>query len=446
MFENLTQRLSKTLRNIRVSNVLTEKKLKDVLKEVKVALLEADVALPVVLDFIKHVKNKSIGYKIGKTLTPSQEFIRIVHKELVLTMGKEHSELLLSVKPPAVILVSGLQGTGKTTTVSKIGYFLKKRNSKKVLTVSTDIHRPAAIKQLENLALKANIGFFDSQITQTPESIVNAALKEARLKFYDVVIVDTAGRNYLNKKMMEEIVKIHRVSNPVETLFVIDAMMGQDISKAAKIFNTAVPITGVVITKIDGDSRGGSALSVRHTIGKPIKFLGTGEKNSALEIFHPDRIASRILGMGDVLSLIEDFENTTSHSDKNIKEKKTFDLNDVLDHLHQIKKIGGASSIIQKLPDIGISQNIKSRIPNEVIFIKMEAIINSMTLKERSNPKIIKNSRRRRISNGCGIKIQEVTHLLNQLEDMRNMMQKIKQNGITKILNNMKNMFPKTML
>jgi signal recognition particle subunit SRP54 len=310
MFENLTERLSRTLRNVSGRGRLTEENIKDTLREVRMALLEADVALPVVRDFVARVKERAVGQEVAKSLSPGQAFIKIVHGELVSVMGEANEQLNLAAQPPAIILMAGLQGAGKTTTVGKLAKLLKERSKKKVLVVSADVYRPAAIKQLETLAIDVGVDFFPSDASQKPVDIATAAIDQARKKFYDVVIVDTAGRLHVDSDMMDEIIHLHATIKPVETLFVVDAMTGQDAANTAKAFNEALPLTGVILTKADGDARGGAALSVRHITGKPVKFIGMGEKTDALEPFHPDRLASRILGMGDVLSLIEEVERT----------------------------------------------------------------------------------------------------------------------------------------
>ncbi len=445
MFENLTERLSRTLKNISGRGRLTEDNIKDTLREVRMALLEADVALPVVRDFVSKVKEAAVGLEVSKSLTPGQEFIKIVKSQLVDLMGESNTELDLACTPPAVILMAGLQGAGKTTSVGKLGKMLKERHKKKVLVVSTDIYRPAAIKQLETLATDVGIDFFPSTPDQKPLEIAKNAMAEGKLKFYDVVIVDTAGRLHVDIEMMDEIKDIHAAINPVETLFVVDAMTGQDAANTAKSFNDALPLTGVVLTKIDGDARGGAALSVRQITGKPIKFLGVGEKTDALEPFHPDRIASRILGMGDVLSLIEDLERNVDKDKaellaKKFKEKKGFDLQDFCDQLQQMKNMGGMMGMLDKLPGMaGMADEVKNQVDDNV-FGQMEAIINSMTAKERKNPDIIKGSRKKRIALGSGTQVQDVNRLLKQFTQMQKMMKKMQQGGMKGMMRNMKGM------
>ncbi|TEA26893.1 signal recognition particle protein [Candidatus Schmidhempelia bombi] len=443
MFENLTERLSKTLRNISGRGRLTEDNIKDALREVRMALLEADVALPVVRDFIHQVKQKAVGQDVNKSLTPGQEFIKIVQNELTLAMGEVNSELNLATQPPAVLLMAGLQGAGKTTSVAKLATFLKNKQKKKVLMVSADVYRPAAIKQLETLGQAIQVDVFPSQSQQKPLDIAQNALKHAKLHFYDVLIIDTAGRLHVDSDMMTEIKQLHQAINPIETLFVVDAMTGQDAANTAKAFNEALPLTGVILTKVDGDARGGAALSIRHITGKPIKFLGMGEKTDALEPFYPDRIASRILGMGDVISLIEELQSKVDHEKAEkiaakLKKGDKFDLNDFLDQLKQMRDMGGMTAMLAKLPGVGqLPEQVKSQMDDK-ITVKMEAMINSMTLKERSNPEIIKGSRKRRIAAGSGTQVQDVNRLLKQFDDMQRMMKKMKGGGMMKMMRNMK--------
>jgi signal recognition particle subunit SRP54 len=447
MFENLSDRLSRSLRNISGRGRLTEDNIKDTLREVRMALLEADVALPVVRDFISRVKESALGQEVNKSLTPGQEFVKIVRTELVNAMGEENNELNLAAQPPAVVLMAGLQGAGKTTSVAKLGKFLREKLKKKVLVVSADVYRPAAIKQLETLAETVAVDFFPSDAGQRPLDIVNQALQHAKLHFYDVLLVDTAGRLHVDEAMMDEIKQIHAAINPVETLFVVDAMTGQDAANTAKAFNEALPLTGVVLTKVDGDARGGAALSIRHITGKPIKFMGVGEKTDALEPFYPDRIAGRILGMGDVLSLIEDIESKVDRVQaeklaKKLKKGDGFDLTDFLDQLKQMRSMGGMASMMSKLPGVGqLPANVKSQMDDSVL-VRMEAIINSMTHKERAQPDIIKGSRKRRIATGCGLQVQDVNRMLKQFDDMQRMMKKMKNGGMAKMLRGMKGMMP----
>lgn len=445
MFENLTERLSQTLRNISGRGRLTEDNIKEALRDVRMALLEADVALPVVREFIAQVKEKAIGLDVNKSLTPGQEFIKIVQQELTVAMGEVNSTLNLATQPPAVILMAGLQGAGKTTSVAKLAKFLKEKQKKKVLVVSADVYRPAAIKQLETLANAIQVEFFPSDSQQKPIDIVNRAIAHAKLQFFDVLIVDTAGRLHVDGEMMNEIKALHQAVQPIETLFVVDAMTGQDAANTAKAFNDALPLTGVILTKVDGDARGGAALSIRQITGKPIKFLGMGEKTDALEPFYPDRIASRILGMGDIISLIEELESKVDREKaermaKKFKKGDKFDFNDFLDQLKQMRNMGGMSAMLAKLPGAGqLPEHIKAQMDDK-ITIKMEAIINSMTFKERLNPELIKGSRKRRIALGSGTQVQDVNKLLKQFDDMQRMMKKMKGGGMMKMMRNMKNM------
>jgi signal recognition particle subunit SRP54 len=443
MFENLTDRLSQTFRNISGRGRLSEDNIKDALRDVRMALLEADVALPVVRDFINQVKEKAVGLDVSKSLTPGQEFIKIVQAELTSAMGEVNSSLNLATQPPAVMLMAGLQGAGKTTSVAKLAKFLKEKQKKKVLVVSADVYRPAAIKQLETLGKAIDVEFFPSDITEKPVNIVNKAISHAKLQFFDVLIVDTAGRLHIDNDMMDEIKALHQAINPIETLFVVDAMTGQDAANTAKAFNDALPLTGVILTKVDGDARGGAALSIRHITGKPIKFLGMGEKTDALEPFYPDRIASRILGMGDVISLIEELQSNVDREKaekiaRKLKKGDKFDFNDFQDQLKQMRNMGGMGAMLAKLPGVGqLPDHIKAQMDDK-ITIKMEAIIGSMTLKERANPEIIKGSRKRRIANGSGTQVQDVNKLLKQFEDMQKMMKKMKGGGMMKMMRQMK--------
>ncbi|MGL5284834.1 signal recognition particle subunit FFH/SRP54 (srp54) [Aeromonas sp. RU39B] len=448
MFENLTERLSRTLRNISGRGRLTEENIKDTLREVRMALLEADVALPVVRDFVARVKERAVGQEVSKSLSPGQAFIKIVHAELVGVMGEANEELNLAAQPPAIILMAGLQGAGKTTSVGKLAKFLKERNKKKVLVVSADVYRPAAIKQLETLASDVGVDFFPSEATQKPIDIANGAIDHARRKFYDVVIVDTAGRLHVDSEMMTEIQDLHAAIKPVETLFVVDAMTGQDAANTAKAFNEALPLTGVILTKADGDARGGAALSVRHITGKPVKFIGVGEKTDALEPFHPDRLASRILGMGDVLSLIEEVERSVDKEKaaklaEKVKKGQGFDLEDFREQLAQMRNMGGMMGLLDKLPGMsGLPENVKDQMDDK-LTVRMEAIISSMTRKERANPDIIKGSRKRRIAAGAGVEVQDVNRLLKQFTEMQRMMKKMSgKGGMRKMMSQMRGMMP----
>ena len=448
MFENLSDRLTKTLKNISGRGRLTEDNIKETLREVRMALLEADVALPVIREFIGKVKERAVGQDVSKSLTPGQVFVKIVQSELERAMGEVNEGLDLKATPPAIVLMAGLQGAGKTTSVAKLAKFLTEREKKKVLVVSVDVYRPAAIKQLETLASEVEVEFFPSEITQKPIDIAEAAIDHAKKKFFDVVIVDTAGRLHVDSDMMREIQDLHTAINPVETLFTVDAMTGQDAANTAKAFDEALPLTGIILTKTDGDARGGAALSIRHITGKPIKFMGVGEKTDALEAFHPDRIASRILGMGDVLSLIEEVEQKVDKKKaeklaNKVKSGKGFDLEDFRDQLVQMKSMGGMTGLMTKMPGMGnISDKIKDQVDDKLTN-QMEAIINSMTAAERITPEIIKGSRKRRIANGSGTQIQDVNKLLKQFTQMQKMMKKMSaKGGMKKMMRSMQGMMP----
>ncbi|MGV6988299.1 signal recognition particle protein [Testudinibacter sp. P80/BLE/0925] len=445
MFENLSDRLSHTLRSIRGRARLTEDNIKETLREVRMALLEADVALPVVREFINKVKERAVGVEVNKSLTPGQEFVKIVQSELESAMGEANETLNLATQPPAVILMAGLQGAGKTTSVGKLAKFLRERHKKKVLVVSADVYRPAAIKQLETLAETVKADFFPSDTSQSAVQIAENALAHAKLKFYDVLIVDTAGRLHVDSEMMDEIQRVHAVLNPIETLFTVDAMTGQDAANTAKAFNEALPLTGVILTKVDGDARGGAALSIRQITGKPIKFLGMGEKTDALEPFHPDRVASRILGMGDVLSLIEDLERSVDKEKaekmaQKFKKGDDFSLEDFREQLIEMKKMGGMMTMLEKLPGAkNLPDHVKGQVDDKM-FNKMEAMINSMTFKERQNPDLIKGSRKRRIAQGSGTQVQDLNKMLKQFTEMQRMMKKMRKGGMAKMMRGMKGM------
>ncbi len=452
MLDNLSNRFSQISKNLRGQARLSEDNIKDALREVRMALLEADVALPVVKQFVADVKERAVGQEITDSLTPGQAFIGVVNQALTELMGKENSSLNLAAVPPAVILMAGLQGAGKTTTVGKLSRLLKAEHAKKkILVVSADVYRPAAIEQLKLLAAQVGVDFFPSDISQQPVAIAAAALDYAKKHFYDVLMVDTAGRLAIDEMMMAEIKAVHAAINPVETLFVVDAMQGQDAVNTAQAFNEALPLTGVILTKMDGDSRGGAALSVRHITGKPIKFIGVGEKITGLEPFHPDRLASRILGMGDVLSLIEDVqkgidEETAQQMAKKLHKGKGFDLNDFKAQIQQMRNMGGIESIMSKLPgDMG---QMAKQVPEgtaEKAMDQVEAIINSMTAKERANPALIKASRKRRIALGSGTSVQEVNKMLKQFEQSQKMMKSLTKGGMGKLMRmakGMKGMMP----
>lgn len=448
MFENLTERLTRTLKTVTGQAKLTEDNIKGTLREVRMALLEADVALPVVKAFVNSVKERAVGTEVTSSLSPGQVFVKIVNEELVKVMGEANEALNLAAQPPAVVMMAGLQGAGKTTSVAKLSRYLREREKKKVLVVSADVYRPAAIKQLETLAAEVQVEFFPSTADQDPIDIVNAAIQHAKIQHHDVLLVDTAGRLHVDGEMMDEIKRLHAAVKPVETLFVVDAMTGQDAANTARAFNDELPLTGVILTKTDGDARGGAALSVRHITGKPIKFLGVGEKVEALEPFHPDRVASRILGMGDVLSLIEEAEQKIDKQKaekfaKKIQKGKGFDLEDFREQIQQMKNMGGMMGMLDKLPGMGQMANAAQMAGAEKGVIQMEAIINSMTPKERRNPDIISGSRKKRIAAGSGTQVQDVNRLLKQHKQMSKMMKKMSgKGGMAKMMRGMKGMLP----
>ena len=447
MFENLTDRLSLTLKNITGKAKLTEDNIGETLREVRLALLEADVALSVVKDFVESVKTRAIGQEVRQSLSPGQVFVKIVQTELERLMGAVNEDLNLATQPPAVILVAGLQGAGKTTSVAKLARFLKEQKKKTVMVASADVYRPAAIKQLETLAAEVEVEFFPSDDSQKPVDIATAAIAAAKIKFFDVVIIDTAGRLHVNGGMMDEIHELHATIKPVETLFVVDALTGQDAANTAKAFNDALPLTGVILTKVDADSRGGAALSVRSITGKPIKFLGVGEKTTALDPFHPDRIASRILGMGDVLSLIEQAEQKLDKKKadklaKKIKKGKKFDLEDFRDQLQQMSDMGGIGDMLEKLPGMSNMAQLAQTQVDQKQFVRMEAIINSMTPRERRNPDLLNGSRKRRITVGSGTKVQDLNRLLKQHKQMQKMMKKMKGGGMENMMRGLGGMMP----
>ncbi len=448
MFANLQERLTGTLRSVTGRAKLTEDNIKDTLREVRMALLEADVALPVVKEFVNAVKERAVGQEVSKSLSPGQVFVKIVNEELVRVMGEANEQLNLAATPPAVVMMAGLQGAGKTTSVAKLARFLREREKKKVLVVSADVYRPAAIRQLETLAGEVEVEFYPSTIEQKPIDIVNGATAHAKIQHHDVVIVDTAGRLAVDDAMMAEIKELHAAVNPVETLFVVDSMTGQDAANTAKAFNEVLPLTGVILTKTDGDARGGAALSVRHITGKPIKFLGVGEKVDALEPFHPDRVASRILGMGDVLSLIEEAERKIDKDKaeklaKKVTKGKGFDLEDFRDQINQMNNMGGMMSMMEKMPGMGQMVQAAQTAQAEQGMKKFAIIIDSMTAKERRNPDIISGSRKRRIAAGSGTNIQEINRLLKQHKQMAKMMKKFgSKSGMAKLARGMKGMMP----
>ena len=434
MFENLSERLSQSLRQITGKARLSEDNIAEALRDVRMALLEADVALSVVKDFVDQVRHKAVGQKVTAALNPGEVFIKIVHDELVHIMGDANDALNLATKPPAVILMAGLQGAGKTTTVAKLARLLKEREKKKVAVVSADVYRPAAIAQLETLAGEVGANFIASSSDERPVDIAQRALKEADKQLADVLILDTAGRLAVDAEMMAEIQTLHQTVEPVETLFVVDAMTGQDAANTAKAFNEALPLTGIVLAKTDGDARGGAALSVRAITGKPIKFMGIGERTEGLEPFYPDRLASRILGMGDVLSLIEEAERKVDKDKANrlaqkMQSGRKFDLEDFRDQLQQMDNMGGLSGMLDKLPGMGqIPQAAKAQV-NDGQFKRMGVIIDSMTVKERRFPDLINGSRKKRIADGSGTQVADINRLLKQHKQMQKMMKKVSRKG-----------------
>lgn len=439
MFDALTKRLSATVRQLGGQTRLTESNIQEGLREVRMALLEADVALPVVKELIEKIRQRAVGQEVLKSLTPGQALIKVVQDELIQIMGQANESLQLNVSPPAVVLVAGLQGAGKTTSIAKLARFLKEREKKTVMTVSCDVYRPAAIKQLETISAEVGADFFPSSRDQNPVDIVRNAIEQAGIAGKDVLLVDTAGRLHIDEVMMQEIKAIHAVAEPVETLFVIDSMTGQDAVNTARAFNDALPLTGVILTKTDGDARGGAALSVRHITGKPIKFLGTGEKTDALEPFHPERVASRILGKGDVVSLVEEVQQKVDHEKaarlaRKIKKGKTFDLEDLRDQLQQMLGMGGLASLMDKLPGMGqVPATARSQMDDRQLK-QMVAIINSMTLKERRIPTLINGPRRKRIANGSGTSVQQVNQVMKQYKQMSRMMKKMSKGGMARMM------------
>ena len=447
MLDNLTARLTRIVKQIRGEARLTEANIQEALREVRVALLEADVALPVVRHFIDSVKSAALGAEVVGSLTPGQALVGVVHRELTALMGEAAVGLDLSTRPPAVILMAGLQGSGKTTTTGKLARLLAAQK-KKVAVVSADVYRPAAIEQLKTVAGQVSAEFIPSAVGEKPVDIVRRALEHARTHYQDVLIVDTAGRLAVDEDMMREIAELHAALDPVETLFVVDAMQGQDAVNVARAFNERLPLTGVILTKLDGDSRGGAALSVRHVTGKPIKFAGVGEKLSGgLEPFHPERMAARILGMGDILSLVEeahakvDLEEAKKIADK-VRKGKSFDLEDFKSQIAQMKKMGGVASLIDKLPAQLVGQINPAQLQDDKQFRRIEGIINSMTPQERAKPELIKASRKRRIAAGAGVPVQAVNQLLSQFEQMQKMMKMMKGGNLQRMMRGMKGMLP----
>ena len=446
MFESLTQRLSGTIERLRGRGRLSEENIREATREVRIALLEADVALPVVQALIERIKVRAVGQEVLKSLTPGQALIKVVRDELTAVMGSQASDLNLNVPAPAVILMAGLQGAGKTTTVGKLAKHLREKRKKKVMVVSADVYRPAAIEQLKTLAEQTGVLFFPSDAGQKPEDIVRAAIADARKSFAEVLIVDTAGRLAIDAAMMAEIKALHAAVSPVETLFVVDAMTGQDAANTAKAFSEALPLTGVVLTKTDGDARGGAALSVRYITGKPVKFVGTGEKLDGLDVFHPDRVAARILDMGDVLSLVEQVEQNVDQEKAaklaaKVAKGKKFDLNDMRDQLEQMQNMGGIAGLMDKLPGLGqVPEHLKAQVSQSKEVPRMMAIIGSMTPKERRNPDLLNGSRRARIARGSGTTPADVNKLLKQYQQMEKMMGKLGRGGMKGMMRGLQGM------
>ncbi len=447
MFENLSERLLRTVKNLRGQGRLTEDNIKEALREVRMALLEADVALPVVREFINRVRARAVGEEVLLSLTPGQVLVKIVHDELIHAMGEANAELNLRTQAPAVVLMAGLQGSGKTTSVAKLARWIKEQKQKKVLVVSCDVYRPAAIEQLRKLAGEVDAAFFPSAPDQEPSAIAAQALAYARAHGIDVLIVDTAGRLHIDEVMMAEIQRLHTVLNPIETLFVVDSMTGQDAANTAQAFNAALPLTGVILTKTDGDARGGAALSIRHITGKMIKFIGVGEKTAALEAFFPERIASRILGMGDVLSLVEDIERKVDREQalklaQKVQKGKGFDLEDFRSQMQQMQGMGGINSLLEKIPGLGATPSALQEQQVDKEVGRLIAIINSMTPGERRFPDIIKGSRKRRIAAGSGTQIQDVNRLLKQFTQAQKMMKKMQGGGLMKMMRSLQGRLP----
>jgi len=445
MFDNLTQRLSRVVKQLRGEARLTDANIQDAMREVRLALLEADVALPVVKEFIGHVKDKAVGEEVVGSLTPGQALVGVVHRELAALMGGAAAPLDFATQPPAVILLAGLQGAGKTTTAGKLARLLR-GEKKKVLVVSTDVYRPAAIDQLQTLAGQVGVDFFPSAPSEQPVAIAEAALDWARRHYHDVLIVDTAGRLAIDEAMMKEIAALHAATKPIETLFIVDAMQGQDAVNTARAFRETLPLTGVILTKLDGDARGGAALSVRHVTGAPIKFVGVAEKLDGLEVFHPERMASRILGMGDVLSLIEEAHKTVDLAEAEklatkVKSGKGFDLEDFKAQIGQMRKMGGLAGMMEKLP-AELLRAAQGANVSERKMSRIEGIINSMTPVERTRPELLKASRKRRIAAGAGVSVQEVNQLLNQFEQTQKMMKMVAKGGVQKMMRGMKGLLP----
>ncbi len=446
MFDNLTSRFSSVIKTLRGEARLTEDNIQEALREVRMALLEADVALPVIKEFIARVKEKAVGQEVMGSLSPGQALVGVVHQELIAIMGGEKADINLATVPPAIILMAGLQGAGKTTSSGKLAKWLMEQKKKKVLLVSCDIYRPAAIHQLELLAGQTGADFFPVQTGQQPREIATAALDFARRHHHDVMIVDTAGRLAIDEAMMQEISELNTLLKPIEILFVVDAMQGQDAVNTAKAFAEVLPLTGIILTKLDGDARGGAALSARHITGKPIKFVGVAEKLTGLEPFHPDRMAARILGMGDVLGLIEEAQRGVDQNEaeklaKKMKSGKGFDLNDFKMQFQQMRNMGGMSAMMDKLP-AQLSQAAQNVKMDDKVIGRTEGIVNAMTAQERAKPEILKASRKRRIAAGAGVSVQEVNRLLAQFEQTQKMMKMMSKGGMAKMMRGLKGMLP----
>jgi signal recognition particle subunit SRP54 len=447
MFDNLSQRLQASLKRLRGQGRLTEENMAETLREVRMSLLEADVALPVVKDFVERIRREAAGREVHRSLTPGQALVKIVYDELVRLMGEKNERLALAVRPPAVILLAGLQGAGKTTTAAKLAHFLQTREDRSVLLASTDVYRPAAIEQLARLAEQVGAGFFPSRPDQPPLAIARAALEEARRRQSGVLIVDSAGRLHVDEDMMQEIAALYSVLAPAETLFVVDATAGQDAVNAARAFHERLPLTGVVLTKADGDARGGAALSVRAVTGAPIKFLGVGESPQALEPFHPERIASRILGMGDVLTLVEEVTRVadrerTERLARKLAKGKGFDLEDFREQLLQMQRMGGVASLMEKLPGLAaVPEAVKAQVDDRQLR-RLVGIIDAMTPEERRRPEIIRASRKRRIAAGAGLSVQDVNRLLRQFDEIQRMMKRFGQGGLARLIEGAKGRLP----
>lgn len=451
MFNNLSERLTKSINKLRGVGRLTEANIEDSLREVRKALLEADVALPVIKTFIADVRKKAIGTQVTKSIRPGEALIKLVQDELTHALGDTHADINLNAQAPIIFLMAGLQGAGKTTTVAKLAKWLKEQKNKSVMVTSADVYRPAAIQQLQTLAEQIEVQHFPSSEKDKPVKIVKNAIASAKKNFADVLIIDTAGRLHIDDELMSELKDISQIAQPTETLLVVDSMAGQDAANVAKTFNEQLELTGVVLTKTDGDARGGAALSMRIITGKPIKFMGSGEKVEALEAFHPDRVASRILGMGDIVSLVEQAQQKIDQKEaakvaKKLQKGKRFDFNDFLSQLNQMKKMGGMKSLLGKLPGMGQMPKAAQDMLDDKLFVKMEAMINSMTLKERAFPNLINGSRKRRISEGSGTTIQDLNKLIKQFTQMQKMLKRFKGDKMKKRLKNLQGQLPPDML